>query len=439
MADVRPFAGLRYDPRVVGGLDKVLAPPYDVISPAEQQALHDLHPNNIIRIELGMGRSSDVPGNDRYARAADCYREWLASGALRRDPSPAYYLIRHEFTLGGRRMGRREVMAAVRLEPWDRGVIRPHELTLSGPKADRFSLMQATSANTSPIFCLYPDVERAIGSILDEVERGEPAVNIPEWRGASYRIWTITGDATVAKLAELFGQRPLYIADGHHRYETALSYRQARRAADGDPSVDQAYDFVMMTLTASDDPGLRILPLHRLLRNLESATIASLPGRLTGNFDVSPFTYESPDGIEAQLAAGADGSPAIALAGLEPGKAFLLRPKNVTALRAGMSADLTPGVRDLDVALLHQAILGPLFGYGAAEADAGLLAFSHDTGETLDFLGRGEFQIAFVLNPTRPGQVMTVADEGGKMPQKSTFFYPKLPTGLVMHLLDGRA
>lgn len=439
MAELRPFTGVRYNPAVVGSdLATVVAPPYDVISPTEQAALYATSPHNIIRIEYGNTSDADTEQDNRYTRAAAALRDWLASGALQQEPSPAFYLIRHAFTLGGKEQSRRELLAAVRLEEWDRRVIRPHELTLAAPKADRLSLMHATSANVSPIYSTYPDADGQIARMLNTVEASPPAVEISGWKGADFRIWVITDEATITGIQKALVESPLYIADGHHRYETALAYQRERRAADPNPAPNAAYNYVMMSLTAGEDSGLRVLPLHRLVRGLSAALLAALPDKLAEQFEVREVPLPAPLGLEALLAQEGHDRPAFGLVGLQPGSLLLLQPRDVDALRrSSMPAEWSDGLRGLDVALLHRTIIGPLLDRGPAEADLGLLAFSHDTEETLHFVGSGEYQIAFMVNPTRPDQVMAVADAGDKMPQKSTFFYPKLPTGLVMHLLEG--
>ncbi|MCX6023839.1 MAG: DUF1015 domain-containing protein [Chloroflexi bacterium] len=438
MAELRPFAGVRYDTTVAGPLEALLAPPYDVISPTEQAALYAASPYNIIRIEYGQGSPDDNESENRYTRAVADLRAWLASGSLAQDAAPSFYLIRHSFEVNGRARSRRELLAAVRLEEWDRMVVRPHELTLAGPKVDRLNLMRAVSANTSPIYSLYPDGDGQLSRLLDTAETSPPAVEAPEWKGAGFKLWVISDPATVSGIQNALVESPLYIADGHHRYETALAYQREQRAADPAPTPDAPYNSVMMSLTAAEDPGLRILPLHRLVRGLNPETRDGLLARLSEIYDVKMMSLPAPQDIEDMLAEEGGSSPAFALAGLPPDQLALLTPRDVSALRSAvMPDDWSDGLRGLDVALLHRSILTPLLDRGPLEADLGLLAFSHDTAETLHFVASGEYQIAFLVNPTRPDQVMAVADAQEKMPQKSTFFYPKLPTGLVLRLLAG--
>jgi uncharacterized protein (DUF1015 family) len=438
MAELRPFRGIRYGPQVIAqGMAAVLCPPYDVISPAEQAALYAASPYNVVRIEYGVVQPDDNDNNNRYTRAASALRDWLASGVLMQEQSPAFYLIRHEFTLGGRRTARRELIAAVHLEEWDSRVIRPHENTLPTPKADRFSLMRATNTNVSPIYSTYPDADGQIARLLDGVEATAPAFDIPNLKGAGFRFWVITDGAVIGDVQRALVESPLHIADGHHRYETALTYQRERRAADPGPTANAAYNYVMMSLTAAEDPGLRILPLHRLVRGLSPALLAALPDLLADQYELRDMPLPEPLALEELLAQEGQRRPTFGLAGLKPDRLLLLQPRDLEGVRRAMPAAWSDALKGLDVALLHHTIIGPVLGYGTPEADQGLLAFSHDTAEALESLKNDEYQVAFLVNSTRPDQVVAVADAGDKMPQKSTFFSPKLPTGLVMHLLEG--
>lgn len=443
MAELQPFPGLRYDPAAVGGdLAAVLAPPFDVISPDEQDALYHRSPYNIVRVEYPQASPEDTPDQNRYTRAAQALQTWRSDGKLRQDGRPALYLVSHEFVQHGRQYTRRELMAVVRLEPWDRRVVLPHELTLPQAKADRLQLYRACRSNISPVFSLYPDPEGKVAALLAQVEQGTPTVE-SGWGTSSVRLWTITDGQWIAAVQDALKDACLYIADGHHRYETALNYCHERASQDPAPTGREAYRYVLMGLTAAQDPGLLILPLHRLVRQARTADLGVLRGRLEGLFEVWEVPQEgdvaaSARAIEAVLAAETSGRPTLALYGLKPGRFLVLGAIDAPALRRQvMPGEWSDAVCELDVSLLHHAILDPMLGIGPEGADQGKLAFEHDVARALHAVDEGQSQLAFLLHPTRVDQVIVVADAGEKLPAKSTFFFPKLPTGLVLHALEG--
>ena len=292
MADVRPFQALRYNTSTEN-MAAVICPPYDVISPQQEAALlaHDLH--NFIRIEYAKTLPTDNEGCNRYTRALDHLQEWLRDEVLKQDEKPAYYLHEHTYSYGGDKIIRRGLFARVRLEEWDKMVVRPHERTMAGPKKDRIKLIGTLEADTSPVFGLYKDEGRLIGDVLDQINGWPEAIEFAGEEGEYHRVWVITDAEAVAAIQRAFAEKPIYIADGHHRYESSLAYRNERYAIDPQILPDAAINFVMMSLTETGDPGLLILPTHRLVKGLAKNLLFILPERLREYFKVERFKPSS--------------------------------------------------------------------------------------------------------------------------------------------------
>lgn len=438
MADVRPFRGLRYNPEVVGDLAQVIAPPYDVITRDEQRALHERSPYNVVRLEYGEERPEDTDWDNRYTRAARTLAQWCERAILVRDEAPAYYLYEQSFLHGGRRVWRRGIFAAVRLEPWEKGIIRPHEHTLSQPKEDRLHLLRATRTNISPVFALYRDGDSA--SFFETLAtRTPPLVDVTDLTGQRHVLRPLVERSAVERLQSYFSTRQLYIADGHHRYETALTYRNERQATAEGWSGEEPENFVLMTVVAADDPGLVILPIHRLVRKKPPPRFKA---ELERFFTVEDVTPKSWDGTAVQrllgrlTAAGQQGT-AYGCIGIDEGRLFLLTLRDAGAADSLLPQHMPPVWRRLDVSILHGVILEHLLGITAVEITAGgVVEYTHDAEEAARAVEQGHFNLCFFLNPTRAYQMLAVADAGVRLPQKSTFFYPKLPTGLVMRSLD---
>ncbi|MSQ28446.1 MAG: DUF1015 domain-containing protein [Dehalococcoidia bacterium] len=440
MADVRPFRGLRY--RTGEPLGAVLAPPYDVIGPAEQEALYAASPHNVIRVELGR-TEPNLAGDNRYTRARDFLSAWTKQGVLVRDHEPAFYLVRHAFSLDDNERARWELLAQVRLAEWHEGVVMPHEFTLPEPKVDRLNLLEATRTNTSHIYCLYRDPEGSAANLLERATAAAPAFGEPAWRDASLTVWAVRDPRLTAGLRAFFSGACLYIADGHHRYETALGYRRTHLAETGlDGTGDQGSNFVFMALTSISDPGLVVLPIHRMARGMSAAQLEALRMGLERewNAETVPVAHAPSEAdlhrVEGRLTAGAGQAPRFALFGLTPGSALVVTPKDLDSLRARLP-DSSPALRELDLTLLHQVLIHGYLGIGrdAAQVERAL-SFTHHASEAAESVRVGASQLAILVNPTRVDQLIAVAEIGEKMPQKSTFFYPKLPTGLVMRPLE---
>ena len=430
MADVRPFRGVRFDPAVADPALNI-APPYDVISPAEQRALYERSDSNVVRVEYGEQSPSDTPADNRYTRAARDLDAWIASGILVRDALPSIYSYKQDFGWKGKRFARSHYFAAVRLEPWDRGIIKPHEHTLSGPKADRLDLLRATRTQISPVYCLYRS--KTAGSVTPDIG-GAPLYDF-EADGQRHRLGAVANATDIASIAAHLANCDVYIADGHHRYETALKYRDECRAASTTWTGEEPENFVLMALSDSADPGLLVLPTHRLL------TLPSLPpdvlSRIAKHFRVEAIASGGDHAAQALAGAGAEGGTAFVAVGLEPGASHLLTLQDRAAVEMLMPADEPKAWKRLDVSVLQFGILRHIFGIDDATLAAGTaVSYTQDPSVAREAVAAGRAAAAFLLNATPVDQVLAVADVGGRMPQKSTYFYPKLPTGLVMNRLE---
>jgi len=440
------FRAWRYHQGTAGDLGRLIAPPYDVIGPELQSQLYARSPYNVVRVDLGMTQPSDGETDNQYTRAAQQLVAWKESGVLVRDPKPSITFVEETFRgPDARERTRRGFLALVKLRRFEEGVVFPHEFTLSGPKEDRFRLMKATRMSLSPVFLLYDLPGDGITAAwAAAVGAGEPEATVSDESGTITRVWP-TSDPT---LLELVGRQleghPLIIADGHHRYETALRYRQYRLDAEGGALGDgfdtQACNYALAYFSNMADPSLAIYGTHRLLSGLSSEKVAALPMTLADAFDVEQLSLDA-DAAPALITAYLEAHPAGGAFGLSgPGLkgvygVRLIKPE---AVRAAVPSH-SPAYQSLDVVILHSLIIEKLLGITSeAMAAQKHITYYKDSHEAFSRLSAGEFQAGFFLNPTRFDQIREVALGGERMPQKTTFFYPKLPTGLVFHDLDGR-
>ncbi|HUX87758.1 MAG TPA: DUF1015 domain-containing protein [Chloroflexota bacterium] len=435
MAAIRPFYGVRYAATDARELAKVVSAPYDIISPEAQRDYYARHPHNVVRLELGFEEADDRPGHDRYSRAATIYREWRQAGILRAEAQPSFYLVEEEFCEQGRTLVRRSLFAPVRLARWDENVVLPHEFTMSGPKIDRLNLLRATRTQFSPLLAMYDD-PGPIGDVLKEVAAGPPVAEVRLTPGSvaaaaeSHRVWTIEAPGDLDRLVDAFRSLPIYIADGHHRYETALAYRDEMRRLGADSSSPSEY--VLMALVETSDPGLLVLPTHRMLRGLAPIERAGLRAALAEEFEIDELPVTGEETVEAILSSLASATrPAFAVLGLESGVCHRL------ILRPGVNLERTlpqvPEVlRALDTVVLQKRIFEPLFGLTEHDVEAGeRIFYTRSVGEALAAIRTGEATFVFFVNPTTIAQIRTSARAGQRMPQKSTYFYPKPVTGLL--------
>jgi uncharacterized protein (DUF1015 family) len=419
MVDILPFRGVRYDPAAAGaGLGSLVAPPYDVISPSEQDALYAQHPANIVRLILGRE-------DDKYTQAARLFRDWLASGTLKAEDTPAMYVYRQTFCDPAtaqpvpERIG---LVCLLKLEDYSTGRVLPHEKTLTGPKADRLDLLRATQAQFESIYGLFSDPDGSVRSFIQEYDDRETVIESADGIiGSSHKIERIADADAQAVLQELMADKAVFIADGHHRYETALNYQREVRATSPAGEQPQAADYILITLTAFEDEGLLVLPTHRLIRNVPPDKIAALPSALAKHFTLADST---PETIEAEIAAqAASGKTAFGVV-LPPGSVQL----------AMLNADAAgSAVERLPVTLLGTRILDGCLGIDAAAIAAGNhVSYTRSLSEAVQAVSNGDAQAAFLLGRPSVADVEEVSLAGDVMPQKSTFFFPKLLSGLVL-------
>ncbi len=430
MNDIRPFWGLRFDEAKVGPLGEVVCPPYDIISPAEQIALHGKNPHNLVRLEWGLEFPEDNATSNRYTRAAETLDRWIREGSLKLEDEPAVYLYEQQFEHEGRTLARRGVLADTRLTPWEERVVLPHENTLAKPKEDRLQLMRATSCNFSPLFLLFDDPTGVAPQLMAVFAETPADLTADTGDGQLHRVW-ILRDERNRRLLSLLQRSQLYIADGHHRYETELAYRDERRAADPNPSEGAPYNFGLMLLVDAKDPALLLLALHRTVKGVAPAALEALESDVEANFDLEQVAVDGldPDAIARVLLErvrelGQDGH---AVGVYRSGRASVLRLRQPD----GFERQDRPL---LDVDVLHDLVLAPSLGVGAQELKSGeYVEYTRDAREAIEAVAAGRAQVAFLLNPTRVEQVLETARSGGKMPQKSTYFYPKPTSGLVIN------
>jgi uncharacterized protein (DUF1015 family) len=431
MPDVRPFRGIRYDMAQVGAMSDVVAPPYDVIDPALQDRLYQASPYNVIRLELNKGEAGDDAGSNRYTRAARFLRDWRRDGVLREDDRPALYVYHQTFQVEGRTHTRKGFLARVRLEPFGQGEIYAHEQTLSGPKADRLALFQATRFNFSPIFGLYPDPGAEVLRAAEAGLRDRTPVEATDHLGVQNRLWPVDDPQTHTAVQGLMGSRPIFIADGHHRYETGLKLRDDLAASGALAGPDDPANFCMMMLVGMSDLGLLILPTHRLVTGLGHLTSDVLTGRLAAEFAVTP-AGEGEAGARAaweEIEAGGD-QDVLGFGTVADGKWVTARLRS-DAMMDRLAPEHSPDWRALGVSVLHELVLKTLL----APLGSPSCRYVHLLDEVLTDVGRHGCDLACLVPPAGMGHVEAIASNLEKMPPKSTYFYPKLLSGLVLNPL----
>jgi uncharacterized protein (DUF1015 family) len=423
MAQFLPFRGLRYSAET--DLSAVICPPYDVIKGAARDELIERHAQNIVAVELAT-RYGEAATDEQYQKCAALLRDWIAQGTLKRDDS-AYYIYEQEFAVpgSGETRKRRGVIGALTLEEFGKGV-QPHEHTMSGPKADRLNLLRALRTNTSPIFGLFADEDGWIGALIESVIVKAPDAVATDAEGVIHRVWALMDDESVNAIEAGFENESILIADGHHRYETALNYFKETGTESGGESA------VMMMCVSMNDSGLVVLPTHRVAKNISSAEVETLPAKLAEYFEIEPFTGD-PASLVAELGQRDKSKNVLGLH--LPGQSSILTLKSGEASKADPSK--SDAYNSLDVAVLGGLILDKGLGIDAAKVTAGgHIAYTIDAAEAVRQVESGEGSAAFLLRETPVEAVKKVADAGDKMPQKSTYFYPKLATGLVLRPLD---
>jgi uncharacterized protein (DUF1015 family) len=436
MATIAAFRGVRYNPIRVGNLSHVISQPYDRIGPELQQQYYDLHADNVVRLIKGKEFADDQADNSVYTRARDTYRNWLAEGVLQRDAVPSLYAYRQTFTLpNGQELTRKAFLTAFQLAEFERGIVLPHERTLSGPKVDRLNLLRATAVNFELIFMLYPDPAGRIDALLDTAIGNEPAAaDVRELfeKDVRQQMWVVDAPDVVAAIREEMAPKlGLIIADGHHRYETAINYRNEMRVKYPDAPANAAFNYCLVSLVSMDDPGLVILPTHRLIHDYTAKTPAEILSAAEESFAVTPMAGRA--ALEEALGQAIEAQRRI---GFYDGRYYLLELKSPAAMNQ-VAPERAAEWRQLDVSILHELLIERAMGISKQQVEAKThIDYFRDLDQALARVDSGEAVCVFILNPTRIGEVKACSDRGEKMPQKSTDFYPKMISGLVMLDVD---
>jgi uncharacterized protein (DUF1015 family) len=440
VALVAPFRGLHYNPAQVPNLTEVVTPPYDVIRPDERQAFAARHPYNMVHLILPQALPGDDLLQNRYTRAGAQFRQWQKDGVLVRDSQPAFYYWETEFSQGGQNHTRVGLAALVRLEPLAGGVIRPHEQTFSAAKADRLELFKHSQANFSPIFSIFPDPDhRVLGSLRSSLPP-QPLMDFQDTLGYGQRLYAVTAPDAIKAAHQALADLTLFIADGHHRYETSLNYQKLLKSRYPNASPRAAFNYTLMYLSNIYDPDLVILMAHRMLGGprLKQVDEAKVMGRLKEYFEIVslPSAHEFGEAYEEFLQqtlaeAGPHETAFILLGFGRKAWRLQLRP----GVRQSMLArQMHPALAQLDVAVLNYLIFEKVLGLDAkAQDDQETCKFNSKMSEVVAAVARGEARLAFLLNPTRIDQVQEVASAGLVMPRKSTYFYPKVMSGLILN------
>ncbi len=426
MAEIKGYKGLRFNCEKAGKIEELVCPPYDIISDQQREEYIKTNPHNIIRLEL-------PKGDDKYNKAAEILKDWLEKGILVKEDKPAIYIYEEEFTAYGERKAIKGIICRVKLEEFSKGIILPHEFTLSKAKEDRLNLMKATNCNFSQIYSLYMDGGKNTLGKIDSLSKSEPDIQLQDNDNVTHRMWIIKDEKAIADICSDFADRKLYIADGHHRYETALNYRNYLReqglAKEGD-----ACDYQMMMLVDMEHPGLVVFPTHRLVRNLDSFNAERVIDGCKEYFDVTE--HSDINTIESTLMELYNqGKKAYAFyCGGSSYKLLVLKDTNIIKK---LLPNASTATQQLDVTILHTLILEKIFGIDAENMAKQInLTYTKIFDEAISSVQHGNSQCAFILNPTRVSEIREVASNGEKMPQKSTYFYPKMITGLVMNQLE---
>jgi uncharacterized protein (DUF1015 family) len=446
MSIIKPFRGIRYDPGSAGDLVGVVAPPYDIITPGMKNRLHERSPYNVIRLILGDDQPDDDTRRNKYARAAALWEEWLKNGVLVRDPAPSIYRYMTGFDIktpeGIVSLSRPGFVALLKLYEYSEGKVLPHERTLAGPKHDRFQLMSHTHAHFSQVFMLYPDPDGSVEGAFG----GGPPDDCEVWTteddaGVMHTMWPVTDREVINAVTAHLEREPIYIADGHHRYETSLAYR--RHLMDNSPLFAGGSDYIMAYFTPVEHPGLVIFPYHRLLHNLPKSRFKGLLKKLNQYFQVDrtllrPLDQGAPrrEFMSALEERGAERT----VFGMVDGagkQAFFLSLRPDAALNKNAGTEIESFISRLDVVLLEKLILIGMLGIKPRDLlNEKFVGYETDYDRVLDAVQKPPNQTVFLMNPTPVSDVIRAADLKGIMPEKSTYFFPKVATGLVMNAMD---
>ena len=433
--EIKPFKAYRFDPAVVGDVGNCIAPPYDVIDAELQDRLYKKSKYNVVQITRGKTSPEDNPDNNQYTRAAKLFAEWLQTGVLKRDTADSVYGYIQDFQIGGRKVQRLSFIALAKLEELGKGV-RPHEYTLEGPKIDRLNLRRATKASFGLVFMLYQDGETIADKIIQKAAKQKPLIDFTDEQDVRHRLFAITDAGDIDAIKKMMDTKTCIIADGHHRYETALNYYKET----GEPSAQ----FVLTAFVNTRQKGLLILATHRLIQNVEDFNFKKFLAGLQEDFEITTYSYDAGKAkqqarkkMSAKMKAQFDADRNAF--GIYAGdNAFYVAVLKDRRFMDAVAPDKSEHWKSLDVAILHKLIIEKHLGIDEQNlAQGGNIEYVKDTGEAIDAsivqVDKGEKQVAFFVNPTKMEQIELVTEAGERMPQKSTFFFPKVYTGLVIN------
>ena len=433
MPEIQAFRGIRYDLGHVGSLSDVVAPPYDVIGPELQTDLYKKHPCNVVRLILNRKEPRDDATNNSYIRAHRFLKNWQSEGVLFTEADPAIYVYHQEFSVESETITRRGFMGRVPAVPFGQGLVFPHEQTMKGPKIDRLMLTTVCKANLSQIFGLFPDETNQVQALLETAAAGITPLEATDHLGVVHRLWPVTDVATIASVSKLMGPKPIFVADGHHRYETACNYREQVRDS-GALSKDHPANYVLMNCVAMEDPGLCVLPTHRLFPKMPRLTADELAERLGDCFTVR----SAGEGPQAALEVWedietTDRQDTLALYTQADGRWQIVQLTDAGRQKLAEAAnDHCDEWRELGVSILHRLIVETLLDVPKPAKPT----YVHQVEEVVEGLGTGEFPLAALVMPATVNDIRAISLAGERMPAKSTYFYPKLLSGLVINPLE---
>jgi uncharacterized protein (DUF1015 family) len=436
MAEIKPLRGFRYNSKIFNDFSSLITPPYDVIDQGAQERFYQANPYNFIRLELGKKYPEDTHNKNVYTRAAETFKDWQQNGILVQDVKPSLYLYRQEFKIDNITYVRTGYMCGLKAEDYSSGQVLPHEETLPKHKADRLNLMRATQANFSPIFGLYADPKKIIDqTLLNSVNISQPDMEVSDWADEKHRLWVINDENTINSVINKMKNLKVYIADGHHRYETAATYGK-EMAAQG----KTGFDYILINLVNLYDEGLVVLPTHRLVKNQTNFDFHRFLNQIKAYFEVIPlpileFKKATLKKLLQEMKIVGASTHCFGLYG--GGNCFfLLKLKPNNAQGHMIPGEKSLAWKNLDVTILHSLVLENILGIGAKErASEGFLSYTRDDTYAVEGVDQGDFQLSFFMNPPQVKEMTAIAEAGEKMPQKSTFFYPKVIAGLVVNKL----
>jgi len=437
MAKTFPFRGVRYNKAKIKNLSKVMSPPYDVISPEMQEFYYQLSDFNVIKLILGKSFPGDTQYNNRYVRAASSFEGWMRHNVLTTDEKPSIYIYEQRFTVSGKKYVRLGFIALLRLEDVGRGKIFPHEETLSKPKLDRIELIRSTHANFDSIFMMYSDEKEKAIKIFKKFMRKKPTIEVKDQQKVVHRLWMVAARGPINRLMAEMRDKSVFIADGHHRYEAALRFKNEMKERNTRFSEEEYYNHIMVYLTPMEGAGLLVFPIHRLIKPLPSLDLGQFEEELKNYFEVMTFPFSKRSETKARKKILRElkkrqNQHAYVMLLKEELRYYLLTLKNEEAVDVLVEEEKPAAWKHLDVTILHTIIMNKILGITNEEQ----IDYVKEVEDAVAGVRSGPYQLAFILNPTKISDIITIAGEYVKMPQKSTYFYPKLLSGLVMNRID---